>query len=293
MGEWIKDKHTSKVNPNWRIQKWENYYNMPEQSIDLLFVGSSHCHNGFIPSIFDSITGMCSFNIASSSQSPRTSYHLIKEVLKNHNPQIIVFEIHSYPLSIKDEFENVSFNFDYMNFSIGKYELITSLPLRKQIQLVFPVFRYRDYFYQISNPETIKLDLIFDKGYYTIRSKTKCDNSCEIINEQINRLNKITNINKCQEIYVQKIIDLCSKNNMELYLVTTPFNVAYFDQYTYSKKFVKIFKQIAKNANVSYYDLNVDAYTYLDSCDFKDFDHLNYSGAKKVSAYVADVIKRH
>lgn len=58
------------------------YYKLPKDSIDLLFVGSSHSYSTFNTRIFDHYLKSSSLNLGTSSQSLPISYSVILEVLK-------------------------------------------------------------------------------------------------------------------------------------------------------------------------------------------------------------------
>ncbi|TNE53468.1 MAG: hypothetical protein EP338_11230 [Bacteroidetes bacterium] len=63
---------------------------------DLLFLGSSHCYRGFDPRIFERY-GYSSFNLGSSSQSPKQTRILLQKYLKQVRPKKVIYEV--YPMT--------------------------------------------------------------------------------------------------------------------------------------------------------------------------------------------------
>lgn len=60
-------------------EMWKAFYEEPENSIDVIFLGSSHIYNGVNPLVFYEETGLTGFDLASSSQDIPTGYfYLLK-----------------------------------------------------------------------------------------------------------------------------------------------------------------------------------------------------------------------
>src|SRR5437870_3052083 len=91
-------------------KRWSEFYQQKKNSIDLLFLGSSHCYRSFNPAIFDEKLGTNSFNMASPSQSPLTSYYVLKEVLKRQSPKIVILEVFWYTFDTTNQYVNALYN---------------------------------------------------------------------------------------------------------------------------------------------------------------------------------------
>ena len=51
--------------------RWNQFYSLPSNKIDILFLGSSHAYRGFNPEIIDSMTHLNSFIVGSPSLNSR------------------------------------------------------------------------------------------------------------------------------------------------------------------------------------------------------------------------------
>ena len=106
------------------------YYIVPKDSIDLLFVGSSHSYCTFNPRLFDHYLKCNSLNLGTDSQSFSITYSAILEMLKRQKPRVIVIEV--YPIRRESSTSALRPHLDTMSFSTNKLELIkNSLPIAK------------------------------------------------------------------------------------------------------------------------------------------------------------------
>ena len=73
--------------------RWDQFYSLPSNKVDILFLGSSHAYRGFNPEIIDSMTHLNWFIVGSPAQTPVTSYYALKNVLLTQSPKQIVLKI--------------------------------------------------------------------------------------------------------------------------------------------------------------------------------------------------------
>ena len=71
------------------------YYKIPKNSIDLLFIGSSHSYCTFNSRLFDHYLKCNSLNLGTNSQTFPATYSAILEILKKQTPKVIVIEVFS------------------------------------------------------------------------------------------------------------------------------------------------------------------------------------------------------
>ena len=88
---WVRTANTTMGNSGHlcsRIKDVRNY-----DSIDLLFLGSSHCYRTFDTRFYESHGYHC-FNLGSSNQTPIQTYVLLQQYLDSLHPKRVVFEVH-------------------------------------------------------------------------------------------------------------------------------------------------------------------------------------------------------
>ncbi|MBQ3665566.1 MAG: hypothetical protein II919_05620 [Lachnospiraceae bacterium] len=76
----------------------EQFYQMDQESVDVLIVGSSHSVTGVCPQELYNSYGIRAYNLGTEQQNLLVSYYLIKEALKYQSPKAIVLDIYMcYP----------------------------------------------------------------------------------------------------------------------------------------------------------------------------------------------------
>ena len=98
------------------------YNRMQTNSLDILFIGSSHSYCAFNPKVFDHYLKCNSFNLRTSAQAFSVTYSGVVEILKKQNPKIIVLEV--YALLRLPEAQFVRLHYDNMPLSINKLNLL-------------------------------------------------------------------------------------------------------------------------------------------------------------------------
>jgi len=100
------------------------YYKIPKDSIDLLFVGSSHSYCTFNPRLFEHYLKCNSLNLGTNSQTFPATYSAILKMLKKQTPKVIVIEVFSI-IKIEPSIVALRPHLDTMKFySINKLSLI-------------------------------------------------------------------------------------------------------------------------------------------------------------------------
>ena len=64
------------------VSTMKELYSTPEDTMELVFVGSSHCYGGIDTEYFWSNYGIPAFNMCCSGQDKDSAYHQLKELLK-------------------------------------------------------------------------------------------------------------------------------------------------------------------------------------------------------------------
>lgn len=84
------------LTPYFRIDKntsGDNFRNLPENSLDILVLGSSHAQYSMNPAVFYTETGLYSYVLGSGCQPMTMSYFLLEEALKTQKPEVVVLDV--------------------------------------------------------------------------------------------------------------------------------------------------------------------------------------------------------
>lgn len=237
-------------------------------SVDLLFVGDSECYSSFSPLLLWKEQGYTSYVCGSAAQRLCDTYDLLEGAFELQTPKVVILET------------NCVFRFAGIE---ENPEDVTSNVLAK----TFPVFKYHTKWkaYLLDNL-LLKSEFkgnVEQKGF-RIRTEVKPYKGGEYMKETT----KVRRVPDISSDYLLKMKALCEANGAKLILVSAPSA----SNWNY-KKHNGVEAWAAKN-QVEYIDLNLvtDDIGIDWIKDTKDGgDHLNKTGAVKVTSYLGDVLK--
>ncbi len=272
-------------------------YSEPENSVDVMIVGSSHVNSGYIPSLLWENNNMSAVNAFSWSQPLWVSYHYIIEGLKRQSPEYIVLEMygivygHSYimPQEIDKTSYNNSFN---LLPSLNRWNLIKTsefcgLDLRNARDFLY-ISRYHtrwktfDWSYLSYNPFK-QHDYL--KGYGYLTQSAGLEQPNVPISEE-----ELVPYEYCVT-YLDKIVNLCEEKGIKLIFTMTPY--IYGSEET---GVIKWLKRYSEEKNIPFFN-----YLYGEDCrrigfdystDLADNGHCNYYGAYKITRDLCDYLRQ-
>lgn len=257
-----------------RFRDLQNY-----SDIDLLFIGSSHCYRSFDPRIFAS-SGLISFNMGSTSQSPLNTFYLLSKYLNDLNPQLVVYEAY-FPIfegngleSFYDLLANVP-----LSTEVAKMGLATRHPHAVNAMIArflsFPEKRSGD-----RRQKEVPGDQYVSGGFVSSRL---------VLTDSLFGEPRFLDIEKTQLSYLKKVIRLVRESGSDIMLVVAPMPDEWLaNMMNYGEVSDKI-QSIADKMSVPYYDFNrimkLDTYRH-----FSDTDHLNASGVEVFNCVLIDTL---
>lgn len=287
---------------------WAEFYEIEPNTLDLIFIGSSHSYCSFDPEIIDGVLGTNSFNFGSPLQHADSSYYVLKEVLKYHKPEVVVFEI--YWDMIDDEFElkqadtvisaidNEEFEKDFVR---------NAFPLNELVKYLFKPVRYQQDVFNYWNKELkekaeekislIEEEKVTSPGVSYHRSRGFIYSDIIIPESEFYETNQFVGFDGAkwefdatQKSYIEKLVELSKDEGIEIIFVTAPIaNVSMEYIENYQALHEKI-ANLANELNVPYRDYNVvnmEKNLFVNE-NFRDDAHLNYSG---VEIFMEDFIE--
>ncbi len=288
IGYWIEKERADKLifHPQLR---WEEFHASSQNSMDLIFLGSSHCYRTFVPKIFDERMGVNSFNLGSSSQSIFTSYFVLKEALEFQSPKLVVFEVFNGTFEVDEDktFVDLMYNYDYFHSKNVKFEVKSNLSISKNIEILLPAFRFNhsiNLFLEDSmvNADKLKNSLYLHKGYVETDLPASYYEYESVKNVSIVR----KELEALQLKYFEKIIQLLKEKNIELILITQPIHPQAFFQLKHLDQ-NDFLDSIASIKNLDYYNFNSNE--VFSASDYYDSHHFNKIGAENLVTSFATV----
>ncbi|NLD20421.1 MAG: hypothetical protein GX663_09315 [Clostridiales bacterium] len=270
------------------------FYEIPENSIDVLIAGTSTTLTGLAPLKLYEDTQIMSYSRCNSYQAPQITYLNVKEALHYQKPKVVICSVKSlfWTYHSVDEMQpaGIYIGMDYKKLSFDKVKIGMALAKGSNnyslSELVFPLVRYHSKwetsFENIVSEPKEKWD-----SYRGHDPKYICMEIVDKSEENMNDTKAVMLSDKSIDWY-KKISNLCKKNNIKLLLVEMP-NV----NWTMGKHNAVV--KVADNLDANFLDYNYN--DILQKCeikfneDFLDGGHLNTRGSIKATDYLGKYIQ--
>ena len=263
-------------------------YYQPKNSIDVVMMGSSHVHCDIDTGLLWNDYGIAAFDYSAAEQPLWNTYYYLKEICKYQKPKVVVLDLYS-PAKNKEDYQYdwLRQNLYGMRLSINKMQMLAASVEPDRITDYFPAFAfYHDRFSDLTTkdllyPFTASSTLVEYKGFVPYL-EVKPQERPELTQENSGGLTLKS------EIYLSKIIEYTQENDIELFLVVTPYITNGEDELVYNRV-KEIAAQYGINFNSTNYDYDEIGLDF--EKDFNDNSHLNYWGAYKFTLYLGKELK--
>lgn len=275
----------------------EGFYELENNSIDVLFLGSSQIMTAISPMQIYAETGIPSYNLGTEQQNLVTSYFLLKEALRFQSPKVVVLDMfflfpyyNESALNSKEEF--VRKPFDYMKWSSNKWEAVNTLcaldDTHELQNYLFPFLRYHSRWSELKLSDFTNLIKNKDnplKGFSIVTDIEPLDFSGfsptdpSLYGEPLETMLQ----------YFEKIVSLCEENNIELVLIKTPRGNG-----SWGEVYHNTIHTLADKYKLIFFDYNekalFDKINFNPSTDYQDVSHVNYYGAQKITKHLTSYL---
>ncbi len=269
---------------------WDNFNQLEEDSVDLVFIGTSHQFCTIDPDLLYEEYGIESFMLATSAQTVPMSYYAAKQAIEDQHPECIVMEV----LYCGNDFRTVTPEmshtfFDGMPLGEVKKEAIDDLiPKEEQIYFYLNFGRYHSRWKELSETD-FQSNLTAPRGGY----------HSEVVsyNWQIPVISREETEPIPDEMlkYMDKLIALCKDQDVKLILYVAPFNSMYDEDGTRVELFQKQrmynwLENYVTPQGIEFHNLfyELDKLGLDGNTDYMDSQHLNCFGQAKVTRYMAE-----
>lgn len=279
-------------------QTYRGFYQMERNTVDVLFLGSSHAGTGFWPQELYNEYGIRSYNLGSNSQSMWVSYYWLKEALQYQSPQVVVLDC--YMLFIED-LKNESgtrLALDDMRWGAVKKEAVSTVCTFDDSQSKLSYFlkniRFHTRWTGLNETDFLWGETAAPsklKGFWLYKGICNYQEYTPLVVQESEREAFKQEPGK----YLDRITALCQEKGIELILVKTPTLAQTLERHHAAADY-------AKENGLKFYDYNteelykaVDFHYALDMSDSSTSGnrnaHANLSGAKKMTNYLGNILK--
>jgi len=270
----------------YNICRQDGFYELEEDSLDVIFVGSSNVHCNINPNVIWKDFGITSYDYSSDLQDLGTSYYYLERAFETQSPKVVFVDVLSDGSS--DEISDFAAHlaFDHIEMDILKYEAVQARARSNREEMLFPFITYHerwkeltqdDYKYKKNRHNPLKGAFV----YMVTNPQESIDLPEELPSAELSDNTKY---------WVKEMVELCNENQCQCVFIKTPI-IENEQFYSY----LNAFDDYCNENDVSFINLG---YSYdevgLDlTCDYADTNHMNYAGSVKLSDYFGKYISEN
>ena len=253
-----------------RKQPATGIYTEPENTIDVLVRGDSESYNSYIPLELWNQYGFTSYICGTPAQRISNSYYFLNEAFKRQKPKIVILEANN--LYTKNGYVR------HVKEYVDKY---------------FPVLEYHDRWKNLTKEDFYKIpeytEIVNDKGYrFSTKAKNVKKSKQEKFMIENNKIKKIPGDNMR---HLKKIKKYCDENGAKFMMYSSPSPANWnYDKHNATEK-------VANDLGIEYIDFNLKVnelkINWKKDSQEKRGEHLNYTGAIKVTNYLGKYLKEN
>lgn len=266
---------------NNRLSAAYSFTDEPTNSIQIAGIGNSDLYSGFVPVTLWEEFGFTSTLIASPRQTPLQSYEMMTELMKNQHPDLLMIEVDMLYSSPPDKHSEIRSEQSLDSI----FEFLSTDNFQDIIESHFSIFTFHDKWKVIGNKTKKKVMMPNSHGYRYSREVKQIK-----VNDYMTETSGAEKISGVNAEYLDKMISYCLSNEIDVMLVEIPS----VNSWNYERH--NAVQQLADKYNINFLDLNmcINDVSLDVRSDFRDKgNHLNYSGANKVTKYLGEYIKNH
>lgn len=287
LGDMVQPKRKVEIAVDNYHDERSGFYELPENTLDVLYVGSSHVFSSISPEDIFMEYGITGYVQASSSQKIWQSYYYIEESFQTQKPKVVVFDTF---MALDGESQSEAFNreaIDRMKLSPAKIHAMKTAVENNPdeedfMSYLFLLLRYHDrweelsredYLWFITEAEAPAKGFLARIGTAPASFNLKSYESLPINPPQINKV--------CLD-YLDKMKKICEKHGSKLVLTKFPTCLWNGEASAAIRKWAdeneipfldyNAEKQLRKEADIQWEEDSLDG-----------GNHLNYDGAMKIT----------
>lgn len=265
-----------------------DFYRLEKDTVDVLFVGSSHVYYSVNTCMLYDDHGIASYLLASPGQPVWISYYFLEEALKTQSPELVVFDICTLYKKESDIGAASWPSLISMKPSLAKWRAICAVNQKeRQLDSISAFFSFPYYHTRYTQPSESEQRYNGFKPDFSVISKREL---AEWKHTDRTNFDRAVPVSAQTEHYLRKLIALCQEKQIQLLLVNAPYlNQTEEKQTAYNYVF-----RIAQEYGVPYIDSNFVEEMQIDfATDLLEPSHLNYYGSMKYTDYLAGWFEEH
>ena len=258
-----------------------SFYELEEDIVDVLFLGSSHCYCSVNNSILWDEHGISSFSLAISGQDLASTYHCLVEALKTQSPEVIMIELYGVIFDGYAVEGNLYRNTIQYKLSKNAYQAVDALVKDGQegnYLLKWPLVHTR--YGELKKEDFQELPVYI--GYH---SEFHTQPQAPIVPYEGEAADSL---GENREYWLGQIMDYAKEQNLNICFFVAPYVAPDYEQMSFRRAEILAAERGIPIINMIdlHEECEIDERT-----DLCDWAHTNYYGADKVTRYLGEYLK--
>ena len=279
----------------------DSFYREGNDSLDVVFLGSSACNKDFQPIEIWKQSGISSYNFSVGACSGNIYKSILKEIVSRQKKSVIVVDIDGF--LVEDKFQKeedpIRIWVDSMPKNNNWHQTVNELCTSSKLERYFPFSRYHRnmaslYTYLPMTYRLAKKEMLHQKD--VLKGSTLNDAKMDIKGGVTNLGLRPTDLYALSANYLSEFLEY-AKENTDNRIIFVDLPKSYYDKKSYSEKMQCLsmalqLKKVVEAYGYSFYEFNVPENKNIlnPKTDFADSLHLNTDGSVKFSRFFADVL---
>ena len=267
----------------------KGFEKVEKNTLDILFIGSSNSYESISPMELWNDLGITSYDYGISASRIHENYYFLKYAITKQSPKVIFMDVTTCFYEDKQTEPMKRRSFDYFPFSKIKIEMMNDPVFENtfedKVSILLPLLRYHDRWNRPNIGYYNDKYEVFNKGFVISNSYNPVDKKIDNMHEEPKELE----LDEMNRTYLDKIIEFCKDNNLDLVLTAFP-NYKDWDN---NKS--EAFKKYAAEKDVKFFEMNNVSDTGIDW--LKDTGdkgiHTNIIGSLKATKYMEKYIQEN
>lgn len=292
----VLEQYTDDRTSTQMITKYqmEDFYALPQNSLDVLIMGSSHAMCTYNPYSLGREFDANFYNLGTALQQPDTAYHLLREVYKTQTPKLLIYDVYFKVMQMEkgtDQAETVLLELEpsYNKLAFWWNNLDMDGRVRYVNTRVNPFGRLYSILSNWQSARTARNaprnENYLGNGFYVTKSVV----SEELLSQEKHPFSKeYAPFTQRQTVYLRKMVELAREKGTRVVFVTAPIPPTILSRVEYYDKLHADAQALADELGVEYYDFcqkQLSGELELSDKAFADQGHLNREGADAFNAY--------
>ena len=270
-----------------------DFYKLEENTVDVLFFGSSHSVSSFSPQKLYDEFSIRSYNLSSEQQNLLVSYYWLKEALKYQTPKAVVLDTyilypHKKGEALNSDESTTRKALDFMRWSKNKIAAIEDVAnldeKQSKVSYYFTNIRFHTRWKELSEDDFTFLKMEERGGLKGFSAFSGFCMSEKYVPFKADASDEEATMHPVMKEYLDRIVQLCKAEGITLILTKTPSTEVNIKKYNTLMKY-------SEENEITYIDYNEElvyqeaGFNYSkDSHDI--YGHLNIWGAEKATEYM-------